>query len=294
MPTRKYKVETGEEENPLYFGIEIEGSLSYSSAIESRIVAAAGNNRYNSGTDGGGFEVALQPATLKYLRDTDVLDRVLAAYDQSNARMDTSTQAGIHIHIGKEYFTGVDFLAMWKLICDNKEHFTLLFRRTASHSYGYQGKPMFFSSQLNGTRESMDKHVDHIEKCLRGSASYTNDSNNFQINRKSVPTIEFRLFQSTSSKAVILAYVELLHSVYHYVKTTTEPITFIRYKNYLLGNAATYKEVIQLIKDYKIPIKTRSLKPIDPKVIKRLVQAKKKKAVKKFNETARKRILQPV
>lgn len=290
MPvSKKYKVDK-DEENPIYFGVEIEGANSNYSSLLDRLIAIAGDERYSSTHDGGGAEIALQPATLAYLKQSKVLTEILEEYKRSGSRMDESGGTGIHIHVGKEYFTSEILLKMWKLVCDNQESFRLLFRRLPGQGYGQQGIPTFLSGMC-GTVKPMDQEVAYIENALKGTSGFNNINANFQINRKGIPTIEFRLFQSTSSKDVLLAYVEILHSLYNYTKSTSL-ITFIGYKNYLLKNIGIYSELVQLMKDLKIPIKARKRKAIDPIILKTEEAAKKKAKLIRFKSRIRSKVLQ--
>jgi hypothetical protein len=289
MPvSKKYKVDK-DEENPIYFGVEIEGANSDYNNLLDRLQRIAGDERYSSTHDGGGAEIALQPATLAYLKQSKVLTEILEEYKRSGSRMDDSGGTGIHIHVGKEYFTSGIFLKMWKLVCDNQESFRLLFRRLPG-GYGLQGIPTFLSGMC-GTQKPMDQEVAYIETALKGTSAFHNINSNFQINRKSIPTIEFRLFQSTSSKDVLLAYVEILHSLYNYTKSTSL-ITFIGYKNYLLKNIGIYGELVQLMKDLKIPIKARKRKAIDPIILKTEEAARKKAKLIRFKSRIRSKVLQ--
>lgn len=283
MPTlTKYKTKEEKEKDLLFFGIEIEGTNgARTDAATREINAAAAGHVYNSCSDGGGWEVALQPCTLNYLKEKGILKNIIDQYNKHGFLMDESTIAGIHIHVGKEHFEAKQLYNMMEFMFNNAVRFTALFRRKIGHSYYYQGVP----GQVPAD------HLNTLDNCLKGGGGYSAPNTLFCINRKQVPTIEFRCFQSTSSHLVVLAYVELISSLIKYSKQS-KILTWSGFKFFILKNESDNLELINLMKNLKIPIKGPKAKLIDPRIISAQKALKAAIERKKAQVKIKKRVLQ--
>lgn len=159
-----------------------------------------------------GLETVSQPFSYKwYLKNKDIFTKMLNIYIEKGFK-DGSDGSGMHVHISKEAFTVVERTCLFKFLDINKEP-VFLFTDRAGGSYASQG----FC-----TAESL-------------KAQPYGPSGVIAVERKSIPTKEFRLFQSTLKEEKFFSNIEFVYSLYEYITKAEKNIS----KEILVDNSFT-------------------------------------------------------
>lgn len=199
---RYYKLP--DEENPRYYGIEIE---------MDNVDRPDGNSQKNyceikgesplfyakrDGSLMNGFELNTHPATLKYLMNcSDIKDAMLRAKQLGYKAHDTRT-CGLHIHVSRDGLSDAVIARILHVFYLNDVYFRAFARR----DYNRYCSKVFLDDNDDTPKKIIEKR----------------DNNNryVAINMKHKKTIEFRIFKGTLNVETIYATLQLIDNLIEY------------------------------------------------------------------------------
>ena len=201
-------LKTDAEADPkMYFGTEIE----IQTRDENRFLCSPLRDVFHLERDGSisGFEMISQPMTWAYvLANKERIQKMFEALLANGAKAHDGNNCGLHIHVSKAAFTGVEamnrFTAMIHALRPAMETFA---RRKNSSYYSYYMLPK------NLTREDIDNMPQSGHNVAVNAKGRHSDNCNSD-------TIEVRIFKSTLNINTYLAAIELVANM---VKVANNP-----------------------------------------------------------------------
>lgn len=278
------------EKKPVYFGIELEiqqpptysSHLSYTHKVRNYIATEPQYAPLIYGTtpDGGGAEIQFNPMTVGFLnKNRPLMTKFIEGLGALNPVI-RSTQAGMHVHIDRAAFTGLSFLRLLKLFTETRELCDAIGDRPDSHGYK-------FSTTCNFTKSSFDKDLASFRKLSSRLIRPTKtqflpeipifeDHTQIEtgrskqkgkyfsvahigicaINRKNLPTVEFRLFNSTVFVDKFYANLQFVLGCQRFVKTShIDEVTEKNFLKYLSKRPKDYPDLLNFLNNrtrYKV------------------------------------------
>jgi len=209
-------------ENTLYMGMELEMECDMRiprpaersditsmllTRLEEVLVKLRRTNHFYVKYDGSltcGVEVVTHPFTLQYAHSKLKLTELASYLHSSESGFITSRNTGLHVHLTKQFFTGYELRKMRAFFKINYTPYLLKFgQRKYNTSYG----------RLNDTftaKQFLTAKASTIESIGRESC--------FAINNNMSPTVEIRLFQSSTNPKRIKAILQFCDALSYYVK----------------------------------------------------------------------------
>lgn len=235
---------------------------------------------HHVGQDGGGIEVALNPMTLEYVaKNRSVLVEILQFLQSLNLR-DNTGQPGMHVHICREAYTGMSFARMIHFVSMNKELTKSIAARVKDHGYRDQNsiqgvlkkddiekfakatRPLLVGESANpnvidklmGTKSDdydydYEDDEDYDDGYQPEATSLEKTFRMIEVNRKMIPTLEFRLFQATLDPARFFANIEFVHALRYFSTVTTKKEDLLKqnFLTYVRANSKKYAYLERLL-----------------------------------------------
>jgi len=202
-----------------YIGVELEteskGNCKQSCAEDINDISDLFYLKNDSSIDDG-FEVVSHPFTEQwYHKYESTFTQILTVLKDHGFRSYNTTTCGIHIHISKNYLSGLDLAKLHLFFCQNEE-----FIKTIS-----QRKPNNLDHW--GKIKKDKKAIYDQSKKKGGSERYT------AINLQNHNTIEFRIFRGTLNENSYHKNIEFAIAICKFVKVTSlQKLTAEQFYNY--------------------------------------------------------------
>ena len=193
------------EENPIYFGIELEVGGAYSGDTDK---AARGlslmekhyKNFYlksDSSIPYSGFELVTHPCTYQYFKSEFPWDKVLSEITFRGLK--GCDGCGIHIHISRNALTEYQWLLFDYFINTHKSGWETISRRRSAHYYHY-------------TRRQRGTSLKYQYGGMWHRSRYC------AVNFNNLNTVEVRTFQSSTDKDTIFSYLNAVYALVKFIK----------------------------------------------------------------------------
>lgn len=181
-----------------YFGLEIELECKKGGVDNiAKVAKERAPLEINLKEDGSleeGFEIVTQPASLGYLQELE-LESYLKALRDAGARAHDTSTCGLHVHVSRDGLSENQEIKLAILVYSQQRFFTDLARRRPNSYCKYKDLKDKDPEKLN---KNWDRHE--------------------ALNFNNKDTIEFRLFRGTLRTLTLLARIELVHALYHFVQ----------------------------------------------------------------------------
>ena len=225
-------------------------------------------------SDGGGTEFQFPPLSIDFLfKNKKVFQKAFDKLNKNRIYSDSSKHAGMHVHLDKKSFSYNQFVTMVQFLALQDSFVRKMSKRTARHNYNFQSclklaRSRFIVSNPKTTSLQVDAYsvgkkqvlelakYTTIKDALSAKAkTYCSLGEGFaEINRKGYPTVEFRMFNSTSKLDVFYANFLFIYSLWDFSKSVGK-ITDIKDPKISLTSYlkfVTSKPIYQLlIKEFK-------------------------------------------
>jgi hypothetical protein len=192
---------------PLYMGVELEVQSSEFGTYADKFVhflTAEGKDKYfylkHDGSIGEGFEIVSQPFTLKYAHKNIGFNKILKWLRDNKLQSEESGKCGLHIHVSRDFFEDLDLTKLRLFFKSNQNKIMELSRRGKQDcDYNYCKFEDFSWQQL-----------------LQNPSQ---DGRYWALNlNSSRETIEFRVFRGTLDSERVLAILQFVDAISHFVK----------------------------------------------------------------------------
>lgn len=193
------------EENPIYFGIELEvGGATHSDTDKAARELSLMKNHYknfylknDSSIPYSGFELVTHPCTYQYFKSEFPWDRVLSEIRFRGLK--GCDGCGIHIHISRNALSEYQWLLFDYFINTHKNGWETISRRRSAHYYHYTRRQQGISL-----------------KYQYGGAWHR--SRYCAVNFNNMNTVEVRTFQSSTDKDTIFSYLNAVYALINFIK----------------------------------------------------------------------------
>lgn len=198
---------TPKEEAKFYIGIELETESKGNSIADcADEISSITNLIYlkNDGSLDEGFEVVTHPLTYNwYIENKSLFDELLTKLKDNGFRSYNTSTCGIHIHITKNYLSGLDIAKLHLFFYQNENFITQISQRKQNNLDQW------------GKIKKDKKAIYDQSKKKGGTERYT------AINLQNEQTIEFRIFRGTLYEDSFHKNVEFIVALCKFVKTTS-------------------------------------------------------------------------
>lgn len=193
------------EENPIYFGIELEvGNTLHSNTNEAARYLSLVENHYknfylknDSSIPYSGFELVTHPCTYQYFKSEFPWDKVLSEIKFHG--LCGCDGCGIHIHISRNALSEYQWLLFDYFINTHKRGWETISRRGSTHYYHYTRK----------------RHGISLKYQYGG---FYHRSRYCAVNFNNLNTVEVRTFQSSTDKDTIFSYLNAVYALVNFIK----------------------------------------------------------------------------
>lgn len=197
-----------------------------------------------SGSKPQKYEIVTVPATLKAHKRlwAELFEKI----DYNNFDTTKNTGNGMHVHIGRSFFTR-QHLNRFTWFITNPANFEFMFtvsERPNKNDFARWAPMPFYDayrSKHMAAKNSVSAAAD-----LRGSVHF-----------KGSATVEVRMFKGIVSYATIIKNLEFVDSVFHFTQNTN--LSQLTLKNYLSWLGATEKNRYQTLKTFFSEVNTKDL-----------------------------------
>jgi len=143
--------------------------------------------------DGGGIEVAFQPMSIKrFYKEKNNINKIIS-FLRKKGYNTVNPYSGMHVHIGTDSISNDVAYSFLSFLSDNKDLVRIISGRSFFHSFG---------STISIAKP--ETHVDLLKSKRYGCG--------YAINRKDIPTLEIRIFNSSMNFNTIMARIEFIDS----------------------------------------------------------------------------------
>ena len=193
------------EENPIYFGIELEvGNALHSDTDKAARELSLVKNHYknfylknDSSIPYSGFELVTHPCTYQYFKSEFPWDKVLSEIKFRGLK--GCDGCGIHIHISRNALSEYQWLLFDYFINTHKSGWETISRRRSAHYYHY-------------TRKQQGRSLKYQYGGLWHRSRYC------AVNFNNLNTVEVRTFQSSTDKDTIFSYLNAVYALVNFIK----------------------------------------------------------------------------
>jgi len=225
-------------DHELRLGFELEtGGASYDSCQDTVTAMndlwESDGRRFNMEHDGSipsyGFELISFPYKMQEYNETrEYWDKVLM--NLRDGGLKSSSECGLHIHASRAFMEMSKWILVGWIIVQNRQKFESLCRRKSCHYASYSTAESFSDYDYDAREDR--NHYDAI---------------NFGSSK---PTVEFRMFASTTNCNTLYEDLELITALAHFVKNANteaqreiieDPTeAFVKFKAYVAENHYNY------------------------------------------------------
>lgn len=200
-----YFNELENEENPVYFGIELEvGSAHGNDTTKASRGLSLVKNHYknfylksDSSIPYSGFELVTHPCTYQYFKSEFPWDKVLSEINFRGLK--GCDGCGIHIHISRNALSEYQWLLFDYFINTHKSGWENISNRKSAHYYHY----------IRKERGIPLKHQ---------YGGFWSRSRYCAVNFNNLNTVEVRTFQSSTDKDTIFSYLNAVYALVNFIK----------------------------------------------------------------------------
>ena len=196
--------EDEENDNKLFFGMELEIEAKYRSSNHDNLAEAILNQTNDfvfeqDGSLNNGFEIISMPFSKNYMKETleDTLKDMLKTIN--NYDYEGKNTCGLHFHISYEAIRSIPNLL--KIVEYYKEELTILSRREESSLNRWSP---FYTKNFD-KEEITNEMIEEIVDDYQSRYHAINLDNNY--------TVEFRIFKSTTDYKTLMATWELVNNI---------------------------------------------------------------------------------
>ena len=235
--------EDEENDNKLFFGIEIEIEAKYRSSNHDNLASEILNLTDDfvfeqDGSLNNGFEIISMPFSKNYMKETleDDLYAMLQTINEHN--YEGKNTCGLHFHVSYEAIRSIPNLL--KIVEYYKEELTILSRREESSLNRWSP---FYTKNFD-KEEITNEMIEEIVDDYQSRYHAINLDNNY--------TVEFRIFKSTTDHKTLMATWELVNNIVafandHEIKLNSMP-SFYEIATYQENNyISEYMETMGLL-----------------------------------------------
>ena len=199
--------EDEENNNKLFFGMELEIEAKYRSSNHDNLAEAILNQTNDfvfeqDGSLNNGFEIISMPFSKNYMKETleDTLEDMLETINKHN--YEGKNTCGLHFHVSYEAIRSIPNLL--KIVEFYKEELTILSRREESSLNRWSP---FYTKNFD-KEEITNEMIEEIVDDYQSRYHAINLDNNY--------TVEFRIFKSTTDHKTLMATWELVNNIVAY------------------------------------------------------------------------------
>ena len=193
------------EENPIYFGIELEvGAAPHSASYSAIAFLSSIKNHYknfylksDSSIPSYGFEIVTHPCSYQYFKSEFPWDKILSEIKFRGLK--GYYGCGIHIHISRSALSEYQWLLFDYFINTHKSGWENISNRKSAHYYHY-------------TRKQHGRSLKYQYGGLYHRSRYC------AVNFNNCNTVEVRTFQSTTDKDIIFSYLNAVYALVNFIK----------------------------------------------------------------------------
>lgn len=188
----------------LFMGVELEVELLrpfYTKEVTEEILNNFSKDERlfylkEDGSLNNGFEVVTHPCTLYYHKENFPWENLLFTL-RKNTKSHNTTTCGLHIHVSKNYFKLTELIKLGLFVYKWRRNIEIFSRRVLN-SY-------CCNKDIKTGKKSLPFSKERYEA----------------VNYKNTTTIEFRMFKGTLRFDTLIATLEFVHSLSHFVKTVS-------------------------------------------------------------------------
>ncbi len=215
--------------------LEVDGGNNIPEIAEELIEYSKEETLFYLKEDGSlnnGFEIVTHPCSLNFFEEDFPFKEVLKRCKNYGFKSHDAGTCGLHIHINKSFLTYTQAVRLGVFIHTQPEVMSKFSRRVSTYC-------KYKELQIGeGIKDYARRNEDRCEAL------------NWQ-NRK---TIEFRMFRGTLKEDTILATLQFVHALCHFLKTVTTPRVvngeaWRLFCSYVIKNEKTYKTLIEYLKE---------------------------------------------
>jgi hypothetical protein len=164
-----------------------------------------------------GFEIVSHPFSEGwYKKHREIFNEALTTLRDHGFRSYNTSTCGIHIHISKNYLSGLDLAKLHLFFCENEEFIKTISQRNPNNL-----------NQWGKVKKDKKAIYDQSKK-KGGSERYT------AINLQNHNTIEFRIFRGTLNENSYHKNIEFVIAICNFVKVTSlQQLTTDQFYNYV-------------------------------------------------------------
>lgn len=207
------------QKEKFYLGIELEteskGNCRQNCAEDILYISELFYLKNDSSIDDG-FEIVSHPFTENWYKSyKSTFTEVLTVLKDNGFRSYNTSTCGIHIHISKNYLSGLDIAKLHLFFCQNEEFIKTISQRQPNKLDHW------------GKIKKDKKEIYDQSKKKGGSGRYT------AINLQNHNTIEFRIFRGTLNENSYHKNIEFVLAICKFVKVTSlQELTSEQFYNY--------------------------------------------------------------
>jgi hypothetical protein len=190
-----------------------------------------------------GFEVVTHPFDWNWIQKNK---QVIDWFDRLNEEAKGARSCGFHVHISRKHFTPLHLKKMLQLYYFNPEFIKKVSKR---ENMGYC-KPRISKEAIWGWDYKDHRAVTINDLLNVGRGKWSNIDKSCALNLYPKNTIEVRIFQGTSNKELIWAYLEFVKASVEFTrKVSFKRVNASNFKRYIEARKKEYPHACKLVRN---------------------------------------------